>query len=227
MGAGPGSMSGTHDPTGARLDRALARWAVAADGCLIWTGAAVKPGPAKSRYPYVRIGGRTYYVRRLIWVRDHGPIPKGMTVRSTCGRDCCVAPEHLALGSPGRRPEDRARPRKAAPDRPAPPPRVCPECGRVFLPSSGGRALCGEECRLVRSRRLDRERKRRERGALVTDFSRVIDPSGLRFADPERAGEAVARGICPLCGQPCRSLHRHLAGAHGLSRADLERALEV
>jgi len=104
-----------------------------------------------------------HYVRRLIWQREHGPIPEGMTVRTTCGQDCCVAPEHLVLAPRGYSAQERTQARGLRPQPATPPERICVECGRPFTPESGNRVLCSEECRVTRARRIDRERKRRKR----------------------------------------------------------------
>jgi len=145
------------------LARALARWAVPHHGCLIWTGSAPKSRDGLVRHPHVHIGDRQHYVRRLVWERDHGPIPKGMAVRSTCGQDCCVAPEHLELGPRGRLAEDRGKHHIPRPEGLEPPARTCRECGRSFVPSGGNQVFCTQECRAARIRRVDRERKQRER----------------------------------------------------------------
>gem|GEM_PF-6256485 len=47
-------------------------------------------------------GGRMVYVKRLLWEALHGPIPEGMTVRSSCGIRRCVNPAHLYLERRGR-----------------------------------------------------------------------------------------------------------------------------
>lgn len=151
------------DRTKDALERALDRWAVPHHGCLIWTGSAPKSRDGLVRHPHARICGRIRYIRRLVWERDHGPIPEGMAVRSTCGQDCCVAPEYLELGPRGYLAEDRGKHHIPRPERLDPPARICRECGQSFVPAGGNQAFCTHECRAARIRRVDRERKQRER----------------------------------------------------------------
>ena len=145
------------------LKRALERWAVPMDGCLIWTGSAPKGRANRNHHPHVRIAGDMHYVRRLIWRRDHGPIPEGMCVKNACGQDCCVAPEHIRLVPIGNVPKSCRAPYRPKPEGLAPPERICVECGRPFTPDTGNRVLCSEERRVTRARRIDRDRKRRAR----------------------------------------------------------------
>ena len=147
----------------ATLQAALDRWVVPLGGCLVWTGSAPKSRDGLVRHPHVHIGDRQYYVRRLVWERDHGPIPEGMAVRSTCGQDCCVAAEHLELGPRGRLAEDRGKHHIPRPEGLKPPARTCRECGGSFLPTGGNQQYCTRECRATRIRRVDRDRKQRER----------------------------------------------------------------
>ncbi len=147
----------------AALKRALERWAVPMDGCLIWTGSVAKGRASHNHHPHVRIGERMHYVRRLIWQREHGPIPEGMCVKNACGQDCCVAPEHIRLVPIGNVPKSCRPPYRPKPEGLAPPERICVECGWPFTPDTGNQVLCSEECRVTRARRVDRDRKRRKR----------------------------------------------------------------
>lgn len=214
------------DRTRARLETALERWAVPVGECLIWTGIALRDRHGQPRYPHINVDRRQCYVRRLVWEREYGVIPKGMVVRNTCSHPLCVAARHLELVPRGNhRPSGLG----GAPDieTPTPPPRRCTECGRAFVPDYSLVCYCSEECRTVRAQRIDRERKRRERGAHIVDYSPVTDPDDFEFADPRRARSDIARGVCPLCGQACLSVCKHLAMAHNLARVHVERALEV
>lgn len=72
-----------------------ARYAIAANGCWLWTG---------GREP--RDGYGNFYVRthkvpahRAAWVLLRGPIPTGMFVCHHCDTPACVNPEHLFLGT--------------------------------------------------------------------------------------------------------------------------------
>jgi len=67
------------------------------EDCIIWS-----KGTTGSGYPAVRRDGRTVYVKRALWEAHHGPIPEGMTVRSSCGNRLCVNVAHLYLDRSGR-----------------------------------------------------------------------------------------------------------------------------
>lgn len=45
---------------------------------------------------------RTWIIHRLVWTIKNGPIPRGYTVRHTCGNKHCINPAHLELGKPGQ-----------------------------------------------------------------------------------------------------------------------------
>ncbi|NLV71142.1 MAG: HNH endonuclease [Actinobacteria bacterium] len=64
--------------------------------CEIWT-----KGTTGGGFSAMKKGGRTVYVRRVLWEARHGPIPEQMTVRSRCGNRLCVNPDHLYLDRPG------------------------------------------------------------------------------------------------------------------------------
>ena len=49
--------------------------------------------------------------------------------------------------------------------------RTCPECDEEFMPRYGNQVCCSEECREARHRRIDRECRRRARGAI--DYCKV------------------------------------------------------
>ena len=49
--------------------------------------------------------------------------------------------------------------------------RVCPECGAEFAPRYGSQVCCNDKCRTVRHPRIDRECRRRARGAI--DYCKV------------------------------------------------------
>jgi hypothetical protein len=60
-------------------------------GCAIWQGGTANGHPA------MRHGGKTQYVRRLLWEGSHGPIPPGSVVHCTCSTPGCVEPSHAEL----------------------------------------------------------------------------------------------------------------------------------
>lgn len=79
------------NPHPVRIDPAIIEAYIAArvkeDGdCLVWTG-AVKSG---SSYPIGSVCGERILVRRVLWEREHGPLPEGRVVAHVCSTRCCV-----------------------------------------------------------------------------------------------------------------------------------------
>ena len=65
------------------------------DGCVI------SLRTPKSPYPTVMLRGRRTDLRRVVWELAHGAPPKkGARIRSTCGKDRCINPEHLTVMVP-------------------------------------------------------------------------------------------------------------------------------
>ncbi len=63
-------------------------------GCWNWISATVSKG-----YGVLSVNGKMQYVHRLVWEREHGPIPNGMQVCHSCDNPRCCNPEHLFLGT--------------------------------------------------------------------------------------------------------------------------------
>lgn len=63
-------------------------------GCLEFNGYRNKLG-----YGQVRWGGRLHRVHRVMYERQHGPIPEGLELRHTCDNPPCAADGHLLLGT--------------------------------------------------------------------------------------------------------------------------------
>jgi hypothetical protein len=60
--------------------------------CWTWHGGKWPKGT-----PLTTIQKRSYSVRRLLWERDHGPMPEGRTASPACANKECVNPHHLVL----------------------------------------------------------------------------------------------------------------------------------
>ena len=63
--------------------------------------------------------------------------------------------------------------------------RVCPECGAEFQPRTGGQVCCSDKCRAARHRRIDRECRRRARGAI--DYCKVECVRRVSLAEERKA----------------------------------------
>jgi hypothetical protein len=61
--------------------------------CWIWMGALDKGRPVL----HVGRGKACRSVRAILWERLHGPVPKGRAVKTSCGENGCVNPDHMAL----------------------------------------------------------------------------------------------------------------------------------
>lgn len=75
------------------LDRVLGR-ARDVDGCLEWTGAL-----GNGQFPQIRVCGKLFPVRRVVWALVHRPIGPKTWVGNTCGNPLCVHPDHLVARS--------------------------------------------------------------------------------------------------------------------------------
>ena len=77
-----------------RLREIPLRYRRNSSGCWIWTGSLID-----GRYPvsrlYVKSKGYTWPARRVVWLREIGPIPAGKQIVSDCGNELCVNPLHL------------------------------------------------------------------------------------------------------------------------------------
>lgn len=62
------------------------------DGCWIWQGACANAG----RSPRAQIGGKVFYVRRMLHDLMHPqkPLKEGQCPGSTCGKYLCCHPDH-------------------------------------------------------------------------------------------------------------------------------------
>lgn len=62
--------------------------------CLIWLGPKNPQG-----YGSITLNGKTQPVYRYAYEREHGPIPKGMTIDHICWNRACVKSDHLRLAT--------------------------------------------------------------------------------------------------------------------------------
>jgi hypothetical protein len=86
-------------PIGELLDLGLDK-AVEVGECLEWRGSYGNKGATpvvKSREGFAYTAAHS--VCRMVWEREHGPIPEGKIVYRKCCNNCCVAIEHLAVGT--------------------------------------------------------------------------------------------------------------------------------
>lgn len=70
--------------------------------------------------------------------------------------------------------------------------RICPECGKAFLPRTDRQRCCGTECGTKTNNRIKWYRRRRK-----------IDVATMDRTITLRAVYEKDAGICYLCGQPC------------------------
>ena len=79
--------------------------------------------------------------------------------------------------------------------------RTCPECGAEFMPRTGSQVCCSDKCRAARHQRIDRECRRRARGADFDRSPRVCLECGAAF-EPRRKNQ-----VC--CCAACAKVHAH------------------
>lgn len=63
--------------------------------CIVWDGGLTSTG-----YGYKYEDGKQLAMHRLVWEKEHGPIPKGMHIRHKCDNKPCMLLEHLEIGTP-------------------------------------------------------------------------------------------------------------------------------
>ncbi|MFA7291874.1 MAG: HNH endonuclease [Rhodocyclaceae bacterium] len=90
----------TAEAVAAGLARGLAK-AVEVGDCLEWQGSFAAGGKTPAVKAHSLENGRTdnFPVPRLLWEREHGPIPAGKLVYRKCCNNACVLVEHLSCGT--------------------------------------------------------------------------------------------------------------------------------
>jgi hypothetical protein len=78
-------------------------------GCLEWRRMR------HNGYGYMNYRGKSRRVHRLAYEAHFGPIPTGLLVCHACDNPCCLAIEHLFLGTPKQNVEDMHRKGRARP----------------------------------------------------------------------------------------------------------------
>ena len=71
------------------MDRILGRTREVG-GCLEWAGYAVE-----GKFPQIRVEGKLYPVRRLVWMLTRGATRSDLWVANSCNNPLCVNPDHL------------------------------------------------------------------------------------------------------------------------------------
>ena len=94
--------------------------------------------------------------------------------------------------------------------------RVCPECGAEFMPRTGSQVCCSDECRAARHQRIDRECRRRARGADFDRSPRVCLECGTSF-EPRRKNQVCC---CAACAKV--RAHRQAADAQAATPSALK-----
>lgn len=84
----------------ADVRRFVSRVEVGTDGCWRWVGSL---GPYRYGTYSKYLDGQLVQVsvRRFAWAANHGSIQRGQVVRTTCGTDGCVNPDHLVMVEDG------------------------------------------------------------------------------------------------------------------------------
>lgn len=86
------------------MDRILGRTREVG-GCLEWAGHA-----SEGKFPQIRVEGKLYPVRRLVWMATRGATRSDLWVSNSCGNPLCVNPDHLIARTRGTAMQGAIRP---------------------------------------------------------------------------------------------------------------------
>lgn len=74
-------------------------------GCMEWAGYAVE-----GKFPQIRVEGKCYPVRRLVWLVTRGATRSDLWVSNSCNNPLCVNPDHLIAHTRGNAMKGNVRP---------------------------------------------------------------------------------------------------------------------
>lgn len=74
-------------------------------GCMEWAGYAVQ-----GKFPQIRVEGKLYPVRRLVWLLTRGATRSDLWITNKCGNPLCVNPDHLVAHTRSKAMADAKRP---------------------------------------------------------------------------------------------------------------------
>jgi transposase len=180
-------------------------------GCLLWAGTLDRGG-----YAIIFGNGKQLRVSRIMYEREHGPLPEGQYVLHHCDTPQCVESACLFLGTKADNNEDMAAKRR----------------GRSYI-------LTEELERFIQRDRANgmslRELVKKYKVASGTVYNALQrDTSGLKLLDPRPRFRSTARGTSVLSKEQCLAVQADralgmsleaLASKYGVAKGTIYRAL--